>query len=211
MRREILEKTIKRYDGFAEEYHKKYGYLPDSEKPYLTKFVELISKDNPRILDTGCGTGRDLKFLENFEIERYGIDLSVGMLSVAKQNLKKTNLIGGNYLKLPFKDNVFDGIINIASLVHIPHLDKYLTLNEFRRVLKSQGILYISIQNLLYPERFEKVLKYLTEDGVYFDERYWYFPILYEIRDLIEDANFEIIDSEKNLFSNRLKFYARAQ
>ena len=210
MRREILEKTIKRYDEFAEEYHKKYGYMPESEKPYLTKFFELMSKDSPRVLDTGCGTGRDLKFLENFEIESYGIDLSRGMLSIAKRNLKKTNLVRGNYLRLPFKDNTFDGIINIASLVHIPHQDKFLALNEFKRVLKPKGILYISIQNLLYPERFEKVLKYSTKEGVYFDGRYWYFPTLYEMRNLIEDAKFEIIDFEKNLFSNRLKFYARA-
>jgi len=205
---EELKETISRYNRISEEYHKKYGYLPESEKNFLRRFFELIDKKKPKILDTGCGTGRDLSFLENFESELYGIDLSDGMLNIAKKNLTKTSLIKGDYRHLPFKENSFDGILNIASLVHLPHSEKLNALAEFYRVLKPEGILYISIQNLLHPDRFVRALKYATPRGVFYDGRYWYFPTKYEMESLVEKAGFDILDSG-GMREDRFRIYAK--
>jgi len=205
---DFLKDTVSRYDKISEEYHKKYGYLPKSEIPYLRRFLELIDKKKPKILDTGCGTGRDLSFLENFESELYGIDLSDGMLNIAKNNLTKTSLIKGDYRHIPFRENSFDGILNIASLVHLPHNEKLNALAEFYRVLKPEGILYISIQNLLHPDRFVRALKYATPRGVLYDGRYWYFPTKYEMESLVEKAGFDILDSG-GMLDDRFRVYAK--
>jgi len=203
-----IKHTISRYDEIAEYYHKKFGTIEPSDVPYFLKFVELIGKENPKILDCGCGTGRDLKFLENFECELYGIDLSKGMLRVAKQNLNKTSLLRGDYRTLPFKDNYFDGVVSIASLVHLPKKEKTVALREFRRILRPQGVLYISVQNLLYPERFKRALQYWTSEGVYYDGRYWYFPTKYGMESLVEEAGFSILDSSSGLLDKRIRIYA---
>ena len=205
-----LPQTVQTYDRIAKIYEKKYGNLPESEVPYLQKFYNLttsISK-KPKILDAGCGTGRDLAYLETLSAELYGVDLSRGMLSIAKNKLKKSHLLKADIRALPFPDEFFDGIFSIATLVHLPSKGKEEAINEFWRVLKPNGILYICVQNLLYFPRLLRCIKYRERNAVVYDGRYWYFPTKYFLELLLKRYNFDILYAS-SFCSKRLRFYGR--
>jgi len=209
---ERLIKTIERYDKIAKDYERKFGKLLDSEKIYLEKFYSLVSSlsKTPRILDAGCGTGRDLSYFESIhtEAELYGVDLSIKMLMIAKSKLKNTNLFRCDIRKLPFPSGFFDGIFSIAVLVHLTNNEKEEAIREFRRLLKPNGVLYVCIQNLLYPPRFFRSIKYRKWKNVIYDERYWYFPTKFSLDSMLKRNGFETIYSS-SAFSKRLRYYAR--
>jgi demethylmenaquinone methyltransferase/2-methoxy-6-polyprenyl-1,4-benzoquinol methylase len=114
------------------------------------KVVKLVSEINPdSILDIATGTGDlAIKFAETTNASKIvGLDLSEGMLSVAKkkalesQELKKIDFIQGDSEDLPFQDNCFDVISVSFGIRNFENLEK--GLSEILRVLKPSGLFII--------------------------------------------------------------------
>ncbi len=112
--------------------------------------IEEDLKDK-KVLDFGCGAGRDLLKLAMKGASIFGIDLIQDNLYAASTLLKSNGFTG--YLKqldentrLPFEDNTFDFIFCNGVLHHIPDAD--FVVQEFYRVLNPEGIIYI----MLYTE-----------------------------------------------------------
>jgi len=205
--RELLV-TINTYDKIAEKYEIRYGKIKKSGLPYLHEFIKLLPSSETKILDAGCGTGRDLLHLENFLDELYGVDLSSGMINIAKRKLRKTILIKADITNLPFPDNHFDGVMSVSTLVHLPFEEKKKAISEFWRVLKPSGILYLNIQNLLYLPRLLRCIRHWSRNGVFYDNRYWYFPTKYSMKKLLENNGFTNVRSPSSQLDKRLIFYA---
>ena len=75
-----------------------------------------------------------------------GVDLSKEELKIAKEENSKSEFLKADLRKLPFKDEVFDGVWAHASLLHLEKdCDVEKALSEFNRVLKSGGILHILV------------------------------------------------------------------
>lgn len=101
---------------------------------------------NIQILELGCGTGDiwklHLDLLDNGN-RLYLTDFSEGMISVAKNNLGKSENIVYDVVdiqNIPYKDNSFDIVIANMMLYHVPNLEKGLC--EVKRVLKNSGYFY---------------------------------------------------------------------
>lgn len=110
--------------------------------------VEFLKDKNGKILDLGCGSGRNLSAMNN-KVELYGVDFSEQMLKYAKKKAKALNLnaeFEKSYThKLPFKDNFFDSVVCIAVLHCIPNKkDRINTIKEIYRVLKKGESAFIS-------------------------------------------------------------------
>ncbi|MGA3020509.1 MAG: class I SAM-dependent methyltransferase [Candidatus Micrarchaeales archaeon] len=135
--------TIKTYDKIARSYAEKYN-TRNYWGPQYDSFESLLK--GPKILDVGCGGGRDsLHFMEkNYEVT--GIDFSSGMLKEAKRRVPNVRFIKMNMLNLEFPDASFDGIWCCASLLHIKKADVPEVLYGFSRVLKDDGVLFISVK-----------------------------------------------------------------
>lgn len=114
----------------------------------------MVWENKPRILDLGCGDGRDMVLHNDvFEtLDNYcGIDLSLEMLKSAKSRdlvdheKVKSNiipgepLVRGNMYNLPFKDGSFNIVWAVASLIHVPRENIGEPLREMRRVLSDDG------------------------------------------------------------------------
>lgn len=114
------------------------------------KVVELVLKRHPNnILDIATGTG-DLAILfaqETKASEIIGLDLSEGMLSIAKQKIanssfsNKIQFVQGDSEALPFPDNHFEAITVSFGIRNFENLE--LGLSEIFRVLSPHGILVI--------------------------------------------------------------------
>jgi demethylmenaquinone methyltransferase/2-methoxy-6-polyprenyl-1,4-benzoquinol methylase len=110
------------------------------------KAIRELLDDRPKyILDVATGTG-DFAFeaLQILKPEKIiGVDISAGMLEVAKQKINKRNLAGqfevklGDSERLLFDDNSFDAITVAFGVRNFENLEKGLT--DMLRVLKPGG------------------------------------------------------------------------
>jgi SAM-dependent methyltransferase len=89
------------------------------------------------LLDIGTADGLvTRRFIEHRSFRHHvGIDIRLGYLRAAKENI--TNVVQADGTCLPFPDSSFDVIVSTAVFKHVDGLDKLL--QECRRVLKPDG------------------------------------------------------------------------
>lgn len=107
------------------------------------KFPQFVS--NGRALDIGCGSGVFLATLKRHGWSVQGVEISAISAKRAKEALD-IDVFVGNLKGAKFESNEFDFISMNHSLEHITDLDE--TLEEIRRVLSPDGILYIEVPNV---------------------------------------------------------------
>ncbi|HUB80574.1 MAG TPA: class I SAM-dependent methyltransferase [Bryobacteraceae bacterium] len=104
-------------------------------------------------LEIGCGPGRLMRPLARHFREIHGVDVSDGMIELARQRLRGTpnafpHRTPGAGLSL-FPDGKFDFVYSYAVFQHIPSRDVvFQYLREARRVLKEGGILRCQVNGL---------------------------------------------------------------
>lgn len=129
------------YDKIAEPYAKEF--LKPSE--YIDRFITFLPK-NGKILDVGCGCGIDANYLTSKGFQVTGVDLSKGMLKLAKQKFPHIHFKHKDIRKSYFPYNSLDGILASCSLIHIPKKDIPNLLKKFSYTLKKEGVIYLELQ-----------------------------------------------------------------
>ena len=157
-----LRSIQKTYNDIAAEFDiTRYKPWPQTVE-FINDFPE-----NSLILDLGCGNGRNMVYIKSLSCgyKVIGLDLSVRMLRLAKNKLgtqdfnKDSEFILGDVIKLPFRDSVFDGIIFVATLHHLPSSEQRLaSVLELERCLKPGGKGFIGVWDF-EQERFADELK----------------------------------------------------
>jgi len=106
-----------------------------------------ITKDS-NVLEVACNMGTTMiSVARKYGCHIIGVDLMEDNVVKAKNNIKENKLQDlikveqGNALKLNFKDNVFDVVINEAMLTMFSNESKQQALKEYYRVLKPGGVL----------------------------------------------------------------------
>lgn len=98
-----------------------------------------------QVLDAACGEGYGAALLARGASEVAGVDLSAAAIAHAQQRYgaaQNLEFHEANCTSLPFADNRFDRIVSFETLEHLEPQDEMLA--EFRRVLKTDGLLLIS-------------------------------------------------------------------
>jgi SAM-dependent methyltransferase len=104
----------------------------------------LAPKRGEQILDAGCGTGRHLKPILRAGSHPIGIDLSIGMLKVARRSLPNAPLAVADLQKpYPFRVAQFDAVLCALIGEHLDDLPA--TFREMNQVLKPCGRLVFSV------------------------------------------------------------------
>lgn len=118
---------------------------------FEARLSRVFEKDR-RILDVGCGTGRDLGFLLKQGKDAIGVDASPAMLATARSALEANGLrLDGRLVEaaLPdlscFGDAEFDGVLCSAVLMHLAEDKIFDAVYALRRVLKPGGTLLVSV------------------------------------------------------------------
>lgn len=132
------------YDTIAADYAERTGRILPGLEALGRDFLALVSPD-ARILEVGCGAGRDMEWLESQGAEVVGVDISPGMLRQARSRVRG-ELLEMDMLALQFPDESFGGVWCMAALLHLPKADAPRALEEIRRVLTSDGVLALSLQ-----------------------------------------------------------------
>lgn len=106
----------------------------------------LQSQDGPgpfRILDFGCGPGRDLKSFRDLGHEAIGLDGAKRFVELARE-YSGSEVWRQDFLKLDLPQEYFDGVFANASLFHVPSQELPRVLRELWATLKTGGVLFSS-------------------------------------------------------------------
>jgi ubiquinone/menaquinone biosynthesis C-methylase UbiE len=137
----MTARAIKLYDGIAEEYAKRIEAIPSIKQFNL--FKKYVTRGR-NILDAGCAAGRDCQMLSTKGYSVTGIDLLENLLTIAKREYPALRFVHGDIRTLPFENNSFDAIWANAILHHLIKKDMKRALREFFRVLKPNGIVFVT-------------------------------------------------------------------
>lgn len=148
--------SISYYDKNSQDFYDR-TINADVQELYQ-KFLKHIPNEG-RILDAGCGVGRDAKFFLSKGYEVVAFDGSIEMVKMA------SNLLGKDALHMLFQDmnfsSEFDAVWANASLLHVPYENLREVMEGFHRALLPTGILYASFK---YGTSVRE-----TEDRLFFD------------------------------------------
>ena len=164
---------------------------------------DRFSKDF-KILDAGCGSGRNmLYFIENgFDI--YGVDSDTNKIQMLKNQFDKTKFTVASLENIPFNNNEFNYIICNAVLHFANTKNHFFAMfSELFRVLKPNGTLFIRMTSNFGIENLVTNIK----DGVYKipDGSMRFLLTESLLEKLKSDFNFEFIEPLKTVNVNNLR------
>lgn len=167
--------TLGHYNEHAENFWE--GTRDHDVSQNRNALLEHLHGEGPfRILDFGCGPGRDLKAFREMGHEVIGLDGSERFVELACE-YSGCNIWQQDFLGLQLPPEYFDGVFANAALFHVPSQELPRVLKELRATLKPGGVLFSS------NPRGE------NEEG-WSGERYGVFYNLEKWRELVTAAGF---------------------
>jgi SAM-dependent methyltransferase len=142
-----LSETRSSYDTDADGYADKVRGLLE-EMPYLRAslalFAELVhTAGGGPVADVGCGPGYVTGHLQDAGVDAFGIDLSPEMVAIARRDYPDLRFDVGTMTDLDLADDSVAGIVAFWSVIHVPDHAVPDVFEQFRRVLRPQGLLLI--------------------------------------------------------------------
>jgi len=141
-----LDATRATYDTVAEDYARLVTGL-DAEGPLdramLADFADRV--DGP-VADVGCGAGRMTAYLDGLGLDVVGIDLSPGMVAVARRSYPSLRFEVGSLAALDLPDSGLAGVLAWYSIIHTSPDELPAVVAELVRVLAPGGHLLLGFQ-----------------------------------------------------------------
>lgn len=131
--------TLKYYEKHADEFISSTIYA--DVRGLYEKFEKYLSAGN-RILDLGCGSGRDSKYFAEKGYQVTAVDPSPEMCK-STRDYAGVRVQIGTAEELLF-DQDFDGVWACASLLHVPREKQVTAMNAICNSMVHGGILYCS-------------------------------------------------------------------
>jgi SAM-dependent methyltransferase len=119
--------------------------LPERKRQLLGQFEHFLSMlpAGGRVLDVGCGTGKDVGKLLNLGFDAEGIDISPAMIEIACAEIHSRFqcLDARDIGTLPASS--YDGVCCVAVLQHITPPDLHRVFGGINSILRRPGHLFI--------------------------------------------------------------------
>ncbi len=141
------KKTFETWDKVARLYQDKFMDLELYNESY-DLFCDAIIKNNPRILEIGCGPGNITRYLlskrPDFKIE--ATDIAPNMIELAKLNnpAVQFKILDSRDIEKLVSENKFDAIISGFCLPYLSETDILKFIKDCNSLLIDDGIIYIS-------------------------------------------------------------------
>ncbi len=110
----------------------------------LDRFIKIMQLEKKhKVLDAGAGVGKQGEYLSQHGLEVTCMDISTSMVNACRdKGLKAFEM---DYYNMEFPEGAFDAVWSMNSLLHIPKADLPLVLENIKRVLKPDGLIYIGV------------------------------------------------------------------
>lgn len=111
-------------------------------------FLSTVTRHLPngaKVLDIGCGSGRDLLWLKERGYQPTGFERSSNLVEFAGQH-SKCPVIKGDFTIFDFSVFQFDAIILIGALVHLQYSELAPILIRISRAVREDGLIYLTLK-----------------------------------------------------------------
>lgn len=148
---ELVQEAVSFHEALAGNWEQKYRKSSfASRQAIVAESLREVNLKGTIWLDAGCGTGTLARWLAGQGCQVEAVDAAPAMLSVAEGLTSRgTGSAPVTYRRvpgineLPFPSNFFDGVL-CSSVLEYLH-DPSACLEELRRVLRSSGVLLVSV------------------------------------------------------------------
>ncbi|MCM3733304.1 class I SAM-dependent methyltransferase [Fictibacillus nanhaiensis] len=131
------------WNSFYEDRNKKIPFFVDAPDENLVNYLERGIIKPGRVLELGCGPGRNAIYLAELGFEVDAVDLSSEGLQWARERADekavKVNFIQGNIFKMDFPQHAYDLIYDSGCFHHVPPHRRVSYLDLLNNCLKSSG------------------------------------------------------------------------
>jgi SAM-dependent methyltransferase len=139
---QIVELTLKHYNQRARDFLE--GTRDHDVSQNIGALLRHIQAEPPlRILDFGCGPGRDLRAFSRLGHSAVGLEGAAEFVAMARAE-SGCEVWQQDFLQLALPAAHFDGVYANASLFHVPSRELPRVLAELRATLKPGGVLFSS-------------------------------------------------------------------
>lgn len=108
------------------------------------EFLARLAEERWRtVLEVGCGPGRDGEAIAAAGFAYTGVDLSPGMVEVARAAGLDAHVASAT--DLPFGDHTFDAVWSMSTLMHLDDAELAAALSEIVRVLVPGGLFAVGM------------------------------------------------------------------
>lgn len=138
----VSARTVEHYNARAQEFWE--GTREHDVRQNIEALLRHIRGEPPfKIMDFGCGPGRDLAAFRALGHEPIGVEGSTRLASMARVH-SGCEVWEQDFLALTVPIGVFDGIFANASLFHVPRSELPRVLATLHAALKPGGVLFAS-------------------------------------------------------------------
>jgi SAM-dependent methyltransferase len=138
----VADLTLQHYNQRAQEF--RAGTQAHDVSQNIDALLRHIEATAPyRILDFGCGPGRDLRTFTALGHLPIGLEGAAQFVTMARAD-SGCEVWQQDFLQLDLPDAYFDGLYANASLFHVPGRELPRVLGQLRATLKYGGVLFSS-------------------------------------------------------------------
>lgn len=151
--------------GWSDEWFKE-----KKQSMILEKFYNCFNHGgtrHPKILDLGCGAGYDAKIISKLGARVVGVDISDKLVNIAKKEVPSCKFFVGDISEPMTNLGRFDGIVCLATIMHVDIQKMRKTFDNMSAVLKKGGLLLVSSFDGV-GKNYEK--SYVSIDGDTYDK-----------------------------------------
>ena len=138
--------------------------LGEDRERHLTEFVrECRLRGLTRVVEVGCGAGRDGTVIRDAGLAFQGLDLSAEAVRICVG--LDLEAVEGLATDLPFADASFDAGWSMRTLMHLEGDEIVTALSELSRVVRSGGMIEVGVWGHVHDG------EHTAADGRYFRHR----------------------------------------
>lgn len=138
------------YDAVAATYAERFTAelaAKPVDRGLLAAFADLVLADGGGpVADLGCGPGHVGAHLRELGLDVFGVDLSPGMVAVARDRHPDMRFDVGSMLALDLPDAALAGACAFYSVIHLPTAELPRAFAELGRVLRPGGHAILAFQ-----------------------------------------------------------------
>lgn len=178
------QETFDTWNKVAYKYQERFMGL-DLYNDSYDQFCDLMSVEQPRILEIGCGPGNITKYVLNKRpnLKISGIDAAPNMVELAKQNNPQATFEVMDARNIHQINTTFDGVLCGFCLPYLTATDCEKLFADVRKLLNTGGVFYLSfVEGDPSNSQFKS--------GSTGDRCYFYYHRLESIRELLAKSDF---------------------
>lgn len=217
-----VEKVKSHFTHAREAYSTRKGIVEREYDPIILNFVKETCDTNSKFLEVGGGSGYMLDLIASETDTNYLCNLEIVPEVYKKQANERITLIGGDAVRLPFKQDSFDYAITNDLLHHLVGVTRKQSqtlqrraVEELKRVVRDQG--YIIIAEEYNRHRFfASIIFWLTLLFSLFSISFKSFGLrknvivsfltAEEVNNLLTQANTEVLLSKEKRWKVPMKY-----